>query len=294
MHINFLPKFPTVDQTGGRRSSGWKRRLRHALADPVGASHRALNGLRWKLYFELLNLVCDILFRWGNKLGIPGNVRARIYWKAGRREIVPLPQLYDFLKQKRPLGQFYSTAPQWSSRSQTIIKELAPYIGRDVSILEIGCNIGRNLNHLWQAGYKNLRGMEISGYSVMRLRAEYPCLAMVPIDIGPAEQAILHFADHSIAVIFTMAMLEQLHPDCRFLFDEIARVAEKYVLAIEPGSGHRSHMQYPWDIEQEFTAVGLVRIDRKPWNALWDGGLTPENEWEEAMRAYDAFLFKAS
>lgn len=56
----------------------------------------------------------------------------------------------------------------------------------------------------------------------------------------------------------------------------------------------RRHMQYPWDIKNEFTAAGLTYIDAKPWSALWPGELTPENEWQEEMHAYDAFLFRVN
>jgi hypothetical protein len=123
------------------------------------------------------------------------------------------------------------------------------------------------------------------------LRLEYPSLSTTQIDIGPAELSIQKYYDNSIDVIFTMSVLEQLHPDSRFLFKEIARVARKYVLAIEPRQGKRSHMQYPWDIKSEFAAAGLACVHMKPWSALWAGPLTPENEWQEQMYAYDAFLF---
>jgi hypothetical protein len=65
-------------------------RFKRALVDPVGFSYRTLNAFRQKLYYVSLNLFCDVLFRWGHKLGIPGNFRARMYWKAGRREVVPV------------------------------------------------------------------------------------------------------------------------------------------------------------------------------------------------------------
>jgi len=217
-----------------------------------------------------------------------------MYWKARRSEIVPLGQLYDYLQQDQPIGHYYAEAPQWSSRSQTIINILGPIVSKDDSILEIGCNLGRNLNHLWQAGYKNVRGMEISEHAVKRLRSEYPCLAMISVDIGPAEQSIQKYDDKSIDVIFTMAVLEHLHPDSRFLFNEIARVVGKYVLAIEPREGKRSHMQYPWNMKDEFTTAGLTCIDAKPWSVLWAGELSPENEWQEGMHAYEAVLFRAS
>jgi SAM-dependent methyltransferase len=294
MENNSSSESTGVNSTRGKQPSKWKLRLKRFLSNPVEFSYRVLRTLRWKLYHALLNLFCDILFRWGDKLGVPGNFRARMYWKAGRDDIVSVPQLYNYMSQDRPYGQFYSTAPKWSSRSQTIINVVSTLITQEDSILEIGCNLGRNLNHLWQAGYKNLRGMEISEYAVKRLRDEYPCLAAIPVDIGPAERSIQNCGSASVDAIFSMAVLEHLHPDNKHLFADIARVARKYVLAIEPREGHRSHMQYPWDIKKEFTAVGLTCIDQKPWRTLWPGELTPENEWQEDMDPYEAFLFKVS
>lgn len=294
MQIKFSQEPSTRATIRGKQPSKWRIQIKRALVDPVGFSYRALNNFRWKLYFASLNLFCDVLFRWGHKLGVPGNFRARMYWKAGRSEIVPLLQLYDYLSQERPMGQHSPTVPRWSSRTQTIINTLSPLITKGYSILEIGCNAGRNLNHLWQAGYKNVRGMEISEHAVKRLRIEYPCLVMTPVDIGPAELSIQKYDSNSVDVIFTMSVLEHVHPDSRFLFTEIARVARKYALAIEPRQGKRSHMQYPWDIKNEFTAAGLTYIDAKPWSVLWAGELTPENEWHEEMNAYDSFLFKVN
>jgi SAM-dependent methyltransferase len=288
------PELSTGASTRETQALKWKSRMKRILANPIGVSYQALSVIRWKSYLLLLNLCCDILFRWGDRLGIPGNFRARMYWKAGRNEIVPVPQLYDYLSQERPLGHYYTSAPKWSSRSQTIINRLSPLITKEDSFLEIGCNIGRNLNHLWQAGYQNVRGIEISEHAVKRLRVEYPCLAMIPVDVGPAELFIQKYDSRSIDVVFSMSALEHLHPDKRFLFREVARVARKYVLAIEPRDGKRSHMQYPWDMKSEFTATGLIYIDAKPWSGLWAGELTPQNEWHEVMRDYDAFLFKAS
>lgn len=192
------------------------------------------------------------------------------------------------------MGQYYPNAPQWSWRSQTIIDMLSPFISQEDSILEIGCNLGRNLNHLWQAGYRRLHGMEISEHAVKRLRLLYPSLSTIRIDVGPAEVSIEKLRDNSIDVVFTMATLEELHPESRYLFKEIARVAKKYVLAIEPKEGHRSHFQYPWDIKMEFAAAGLEFIESKPWSALWSSELTQEHEWADDMHPFDAFLFRVN
>ncbi len=225
-------------------------------------------------------------------MGISPNFRGRVFWRAGIRDIVPRPELYRFLLQERPIGQYYADAPQWSWRSQTIINRLSPLIAKEDSILEIGCNLGRNLNHLWKAGFRQLRGMEISEYAVRRLRSEYPSLSEVIIDIGPAEASIRRLGDKSVDVVFSMATLEELHPDSGYLFEEIARVARKYVLAIEPKEGHRSHFQYPWNMVEEFGNVGLEFVDSKPWSSLWPNELTPEYEWADDMHPYEAFLFR--
>ena len=264
------------------------------MVNPAKYAYRKLKACRRHIRSVLLNRFCDFLLRWGSKLGVSPNFRGRMLWKAGRRDIVPLSELYKFLSQRKPDGQYYPTAPQWSWRSQTVIDMLSPFITKEYSILEIGCNLGRNLNHLWQAGYTQLHGVEISKHAVKRLRSLYPSLSEVTIDIGPAEACIQRLGDNSIDVVFTMATLEELHPESRFLFKEIARVARYYVLAIEPKEGHRSHFQYPWDIKAEFTEAGLEFIDSKPWSSLWSSELTQEHEWADDMHAFDAFLFKVN
>jgi SAM-dependent methyltransferase len=258
------------------------------MVNPAKYAYRKLKGIQ----SVLLNLFCDFLLRWGSKLGVSPNFRGRMLWKAGRRDIVPRPELYKFMSQEKPDGQYYSNAPKWSWRSQTVIDVLSPLIAKEDSILEMGCNFGRNLNHLWQAGFTRLRGMEISEHSVMRLRLSYPSLADVIIDVGPAEASIQRLGDRSVDVVFTMATLEHVHPDSRYLFREIARVTRKYVLAIERKEGRRSHFQYPWDIKREFMEAGLELIDSKPWSALWSSELTQEHEWADDMHPFDAFLFK--
>jgi hypothetical protein len=40
-------------------------------------------------------------------------------------------------------------------RSEYLVSLVRQYVKPDASILELGCNIGTNLNHLWKAGYHN-------------------------------------------------------------------------------------------------------------------------------------------
>lgn len=270
----------------------WGVRFRFVLTHPIRAAYRVATAVSDWVSTGIYRLLAAVLFRWGHRLKVPGNLRHRIYWKAGRRDIVPLQQLHDFMSQERAHGQYYPQPRPQSSRSQTILNALGPRLTKDDRILEIGCNTGRNLNHLWQAGYRHLSGMEISEHAVERMRVEYPALAQVTVETGPAEASIKRHAAKSIDLVFTMATLEHLHPQSRYLFDEVARVARKYVLAIEPREGHRSHMQYPWDIAAEYTRAGLTLIESKPWSSIWAGELTPANEWADDMHPFQAYLFQ--
>jgi SAM-dependent methyltransferase len=219
------------------------------------------------------------------------NVAAYIASATGRRQMDEPETLRRFWQQKRPVGNYF-LAPQSSYRSETIITMLKPWITPRDSMLELGCNVGRNLNHLYMSGYKNLGGIEINRNAVQRLRRVYPRLASVNIDIGPAEEVLSHYESRSFDVVLTMAVLEHIHPSGKAVFSQIARVARRYVLAIEPREGRASHRQYPWRIEEEFKLVGLKLIDRRTWDSLWPTQLTEENEWYEPFFDFDAWLFE--
>jgi len=48
------------------------------------------------------------------------------------------------------------------------------HIPQNGKILEIGCNVGRNLNHLYENGFKQLTGIEISENAINALKRMYP------------------------------------------------------------------------------------------------------------------------
>lgn len=219
------------------------------------------------------------------------NFRAVISFRSQRNKIDDLEGVYSFWRQEYPIGNVFG-AHESSPRSETIINMLSPYISLENNLLEVGCNIGRNLNQLFNSGYKRLGGIEISEHAVERLRQSYPHLDSITVDIGPAEKVLTKYDSDSFDVVFTMAVIEHIHPSSIDLFSEIARVAKKYVMAIEPSNGHSSHRQHPWNVVKEFENVGLKLIDRKKWTELWAVPLTSENHWHKDCDAYDAMLFE--
>lgn len=63
------------------------------------------------------------------------------------------------------------------------------YIPKKYSILELGCNVGRNLLVLNGEGYKNLYGIEINPNAVEMMKKEHPGLATVTV--GAIEDVLL-------------------------------------------------------------------------------------------------------
>src|SRR5665647_2296103 len=97
------------------------------------------------------------------------NLRARVALTAGRTSMDDVEQLYEFWRQESPDGNYFRPFAN-SNRSETILRMMAGLLDPSHSILEIGCNVGRNLDHLWGRGFRNLAGLEISEAAVRRLR----------------------------------------------------------------------------------------------------------------------------
>ena len=83
-----------------------------------------------------------------------------------------LDNIHTFWKEESPEGNFFP-AIDCNLRSGTIQSALMGNIKPKTSILEVGCNVGRNLNHLHKMGFTNVAGVEINEHAVKRLREEY-------------------------------------------------------------------------------------------------------------------------
>ena len=147
-----------------------------------------------------------------------------------------------------------------AGRSEFLLGFVRPYVGPESTILEIGCNVGRNLAHLYDAGYRRLSGIEINADALTVLRESYPEMAgAADLVNAPVEEAIRDRRDGSIDLIFTMAVLEHIHPDSEWIFDEIARVAGATVVTIEDEL-HVSQRHVPRDYELVFTSRGMRQV----------------------------------
>lgn len=178
---------------------------------------------------------------------------------------MPRDTLLDFWRQPTPDGNWPTSFvfPTWRSEILSRLVGEIP-LGPACRIMEVGCNCGRNLAHLMDKGYTNLEGVEISPYAVELLRGTYPQLAGTPIHVGAAED-VLPTRVGPYDLIFTMAVLEHIHPESTVVFDEMARLADT-ILAIEPAYGHTSTRQHPHDLQAIFEERGMVLTSTESLN----------------------------
>ena len=129
------------------------------------------------------------------------------------------------------LPHTYLDAKEQSRFLAEIIKR---YTDDSAKMLEIGCNVGRNLNYLFDDGYKKLSGIEISEEAVRVLKKSFPEMARsIEIHNSPVERIITKFEDNKFDIVFTMAVLEHIHSDSEWIFPEIVRITKNFLITIE-------------------------------------------------------------
>ena len=165
----------------------------------------------------------------------------------------------------------YAAAP--IERSEFLVGLLDRYCQPDDRVLEIGPNVGRNLEHLRRAGYRRLEGIEISGDAVASMRTTYPELAAtVSIHNAAVEDVIGTLPDATYGAVFAMAVLEHIHPDSDWIFAEMMRICSGVVVTIEDEVG-RSRHHVPRDYRAVFEGLGMQQIEDIDASGI--GGLVP-------------------
>jgi SAM-dependent methyltransferase len=211
-------------------------------------------------------------------------IQRRLPVQPVRREMDPPEVLHEFWRQPAPPQNNPHNYIGPIGRSQALlelIRELPP----EARILEVGCNVGRNLAHLHDNGYRHVEGVEINPHAVALLRSTYPQLADVPIHLGPAEEVLPTLPDDGYDLVFTMAVLEHIHPDSSIVFDELVRLGRS-VLAIEPPPGRGSHRTFPHDIPKIFQSRGLQLVSSRPMADF------PSLATDKALAIFIAFRFR--
>jgi SAM-dependent methyltransferase len=136
------------------------------------------------------------------------------------------------------LPQDYLDPKGGQARSEFLLSLID--LPKAASILEVGCNVGRNLNCLHKAGYTNLTGIELSEQAVEILRREFPHIT--DIRVGAAEDILPTLEQFDL--VFTMAVLVHIHPTSEdAVFPELARIAKKLIVIEDERSNTWRHFR---------------------------------------------------
>lgn len=130
-------------------------------------------------------------------------------------------------------------------------------INKEARILEIGSSCGRSLNFLYNRGYKQLEGIEISRSAVELMRKEFPNLSDIKVTVGDASKAIKDFQSNIYDIVFCHSVLANIPPSGNSLLANMVRVSKKFILTAE---SEHSHSSYPRDLVSMFESLGTKQV----------------------------------
>lgn len=149
-------------------------------------------------------------------------------------------------------------------REPILIAELAARIGKESSILDLGCNCGYYLSLLKKEGYRNLHGIDISPVAI-QYGKENLDLEGAELVVGSFEEVLPGIISKGIQydLVYSLgATVELVHP----AFDvvtQICKMSRRYVILIIAESAH----SFPRFWEYEFNRNGFLLVKCiRPYN----------------------------
>ena len=181
-----------------------------------------------------------------------------------------LLQLFRQYKSRKELLNFWKNPStdnlpeqylKGKERTLFLVKLVNKYCRKSFSVLEIGCNIGRNLYYLRKSGFNKLSGIEPNIKAIQLMRKKFEdTYKSIKLFKYPVESKIKKFNNSQLDLIFTMAVLEHIHPDSEWIFREMARVAGKYLITIE-NEKHYHWRTFVRNYKKIFEKLGFVQIE---------------------------------
>ena len=190
-------------------------------------------------------------------------------------------ELHDFWKAPWDGDNLPEDYLKGTERSEFLLGILKRYGAQDFKILEIGCNVGRNLNHLYISDFRNLEAIEISKNAIQVLKKSFPEMAKnIEIHITAVEDIIQKFKTNRFNIIYTMAVLEHIHDDSSWIFPEIARITNDFLITIEDET-HSTWRHFPRNYKKIFESFGMEQVEEINCEGI-----------KELGKAYNARIFK--
>ena len=118
--------------------------------------------------------------------------------------------------------------------SDVILERLERHVGREASVLELGCSSGRHLAHLHEHGFENLTGIDLNTDAFDVMAESYPEVAAEAEFYRDAiEDVVVDLETDGFDAVYSVETLQHLHPDVEWVFDELARITADTLVTAE-------------------------------------------------------------
>lgn len=139
-------------------------------------------------------------------------------------------------------------------RSIFLVNLFARWVPKDMPVLEIGPNCGRNLAHLYESGWRDLHGIEPNPDAIRLMRETYPQLRGVDVKEGFIEDYATGLGRRQYAV-FTMAVFEHVPYSSDWVFKHVARASRVLITVEDERESNTLH--FPRNYRSVFEGLGL-------------------------------------
>ncbi|MDA1228172.1 MAG: methyltransferase domain-containing protein [Chloroflexi bacterium] len=155
--------------------------------------------------------------------------------------------------------EFYAQKPQdINRRISEIVSTYAPEMPS--SVFEVGCNAGTNHEFWRQKSLTSIGATEINPNAIDQLRTSYPELAkQLALWEGPLEEMLPTVPDSDYDLVFSMAVLQHVHPASTEVMDQMSRIAGKLLLTCEREDVHTQSI-VPRDYHYTFGRLGWKQL----------------------------------
>ena len=141
-------------------------------------------------------------------------------------------------KSYKEWNNFYKK--RYNFTKEEINKDFLKKIPKKIKILEVGCNIGNQLNCLYKMGFKNLYGIELQKECLKIIEKKKKFIKVVN---GSADY--LPFKNNSFDLVFTNNLLIHISPkEINNVVDEIYRTTSKWIWGFEYYSENHKEIVY--------------------------------------------------
>lgn len=136
------------------------------------------------------------------------------------------------------LNKFYKN--RYGITKNQLNDEFLKDLPKDIKILEVGTNVGNQLNHLQSMGFTNLYGIEIQERAI-----EFSKQTTRGLNIIKGDALNIPFKDGFFDLVYTHGVLIHISPDnINSAISEIYRVSNKYIWGLEYFADEYTEIEY--------------------------------------------------